>query len=76
MTSSSYFLKSLPILCCAIALSAQAQTTLRQAGAQRALLMGAAADADEFGEPDPLVLEPLYASTLAPNTACSNLKTR
>lgn len=64
MTSSSYFLKSLPILCCAIALSAQAQTTLRQAGAQRALLMGAAADADEFGEPDPLVLEPLYASTL------------
>jgi uncharacterized protein (TIGR03437 family) len=42
-------------------LSAQ---TLRQAGAQRALLMGAAADADEFGNPDPLVLEPLYASTL------------
>jgi endo-1,4-beta-xylanase len=41
-----------------------AQTTLRQAGAQRALLMGAAADADEFGEPDPLVLEPAYAATL------------
>jgi uncharacterized protein (TIGR03437 family) len=26
--------------------------------------MGAAADADEFGNPDPLVLDPLYASTL------------
>ena len=26
--------------------------------------MGTAADADEFGNPDPLVLEPLYASTL------------
>jgi endo-1,4-beta-xylanase len=52
----------LPILACAGLISAQ--TTLRQAGAQRGLLMGAAADADEFGEPDPLVLEPLYASTL------------
>jgi uncharacterized protein (TIGR03437 family) len=41
-----------------------AQTTLRQAAAQRALLIGAAADADEFGNPDPLVKEPLYASTL------------
>jgi uncharacterized protein (TIGR03437 family) len=50
------------ILTCAASLAAQ--TTLRQAGAQRALLMGAAADADEFGNPDPLVLEPLYASTL------------
>jgi uncharacterized protein (TIGR03437 family) len=41
-----------------------AQTTLRQAGAQRALLIGAAADADEFGEPDPLVLDAQYSSTL------------
>ncbi|MGA3189733.1 MAG: endo-1,4-beta-xylanase [Bryobacteraceae bacterium] len=41
-------------------LSAQ---TLRQAGAQRALLMGAAADASEQ-TPDPLATEPLYASTL------------
>jgi endo-1,4-beta-xylanase len=52
------------ILACAIFLAAQT-TTLRQAASQRALLMGAAADADEFGNPDPLVLEPLYASTLA-----------
>ena len=41
-------------------LSAQ---TLRQAGSQRALLMGAAADASEEN-PDPLATEPLYASTL------------
>jgi endo-1,4-beta-xylanase len=38
--------------------------SLRQAAAQRALLMGAAADASEFGNSDPLVKEPLYASTL------------
>ena len=37
--------------------------TLGQAGAQRVLLIGAAADADEFGEPNRL-LEPAYASTL------------
>src|SRR5579863_5167036 len=41
-----------------------AQTTLRQAGAERALLMGAAADADEFGQPNRLLI-PQYASTLA-----------
>jgi endo-1,4-beta-xylanase len=43
-------------------LSAQS-TTLRQAGAERALLMGAAADSSEQS-PDPLTTEPLYASTL------------
>ncbi len=48
------------ILCCTALLSAQ---TLRQAGAQRALLIGAAADATD-ANPDPLVKEPLYASTL------------
>lgn len=42
-----------------------AQTTLQQAASQRALLMGAAADASEFGEPDPLKLEPAYAATLS-----------
>jgi GH35 family endo-1,4-beta-xylanase len=40
-------------------------TTLQQAATQRGLLVGAAVDADEFGYPDPLVLEPIYASTLA-----------
>jgi uncharacterized protein (TIGR03437 family) len=48
------------ILICASLLPAQ---TLRQAGAQRALLMGAAADASEEN-PDPLATDPLYASTL------------
>jgi endo-1,4-beta-xylanase len=62
MTSSLCFRKWFLILYCATVLSAQ--TTLRQAGARRALLMGAAAAADEFGNPNPLVLEPLYASTL------------
>jgi len=37
--------------------------TLRQAGAQRALLMGAAADSSEQS-PDPLVTDAMYASTL------------
>jgi endo-1,4-beta-xylanase len=48
------------ILLAATLLPAQ---TLRQAGAQRALLMGAAADADEFGASNRL-LEPGYAATL------------
>ena len=39
------------------------QTTLRQAGSQRALLMGAAADANEFGQADRLLI-PAYGSTL------------
>ena len=38
--------------------------TLRQAGARHGVLMGAAADADEFGEPNPLVIDPQYAATL------------
>jgi uncharacterized protein (TIGR03437 family) len=41
----------------------QGQTTLREAGAQRALLMGAAADADESGPPNRLLI-PAYAATL------------
>src|SRR5258706_11488203 len=49
------------ILGCAALLPAQ--TTLREAGAQRALLMGAAADADEFGESNRLLM-PAYAATL------------
>jgi len=44
-------------------LLASAQTTLRQAGAQRMLLMGAAADSNEFGQSDRLKI-PAYAATL------------
>src|SRR5205823_5179708 len=40
-----------------------AQPALRDAAAQRALLMGAAADANEFGQSNRL-LEPPYAATL------------
>lgn len=39
-------------------------TTLRQAAASRGLLVGAAADADEYGYIDPLTTYPLYAATL------------
>jgi uncharacterized protein (TIGR03437 family) len=39
------------------------QSTLRQAGAQRALLMGAAADADEYGMANRLLI-PSYAALL------------
>src|SRR5579864_3210026 len=50
------------VICCAALLPAQ--TTLRQAArGQRGLLVGAAADADEFGHPNRL-LEPAYAATL------------
>jgi uncharacterized protein (TIGR03437 family) len=49
------------LISCAALLSAQ--TTLRQAGAQRALLMGAAADTSD-ANPDPLKTDPSYASTL------------
>ncbi len=49
-----------PILAFATLLPAQ---TLRQAGSQRALLIGAAADSSE-ANPDPLTTDPLYASTL------------
>lgn len=49
------------ILGCAALLPAQ--ITLREAGAQRALLMGAAADADESGQPSRLLI-PAYAATL------------
>lgn len=38
--------------------------TLRQMGSQRALLMGAAADASD-ASPDPLITDPLYSSTLS-----------
>jgi endo-1,4-beta-xylanase len=40
------------------------QTTLRQAGAMRAIPMGAAASADEYGPPD-LLLNPSYAGVLS-----------
>src|SRR5947208_10569734 len=40
------------------------QTTLRDAAAQRSVLMGAAADADEFGAPNRLD-EPGYGPTLS-----------
>jgi endo-1,4-beta-xylanase len=49
------------ILSCAALLPAQ--TTLREAAAQRALLMGAAADANEFEQPNRLLI-PAYAATL------------
>jgi endo-1,4-beta-xylanase len=55
---------SLVIVLLAVAGVLPAQTTLRQAGAQRALLTGAAADADEFGEANPLK-NPSYAATLS-----------
>ena len=38
--------------------------TFRDAAGEHGLLVSAAADADDFGYPDPLVLEPLYAETL------------
>ena len=38
--------------------------TLREAAARQMRLVGAAADADEFGYQDPLVLEPPYGATL------------
>ncbi len=49
------------VLACSALLPAQ--TTLRQAGSERALLMGAAADADEFGQSNRLTI-PAYAATL------------
>ncbi len=49
------------VLACSVVLPAQ--TTLRQAGSERALLMGAAADADEFGQSNRLAI-PAYAATL------------
>lgn len=39
--------------------------SLREAAAQRNLLIGAAADADELGHPSPLQTDPTYASMLA-----------
>lgn len=41
-----------------------APTTLRQAAAQRALLIGSAADADEYGQANKLLI-PAYAATLS-----------
>ncbi len=43
----------------------QSVTTLRQAAAYRTLLVGAAADADEFGISPSRLLEPDYAATLS-----------
>jgi len=51
----------LPLACVAFL---DAQPTLRQAAAQRALLIGAAADADEYGRPS-LLANATYAATLA-----------
>jgi endo-1,4-beta-xylanase len=48
-----------------VSLPAQ-QPTLRQAAAKRPLLIGAAADADEYGHPNRL-LDPDYASALSTN---------
>ena len=39
-------------------------SSLREAAGARGLLIGAAADADEFGYPDPLVLDPTYGLVL------------
>jgi endo-1,4-beta-xylanase len=49
------------LLCAALS---QAQTTLRQAAAQRGIPVGAAADSDEYGEANKLKI-PLYATTLS-----------
>jgi endo-1,4-beta-xylanase len=54
--------RSLAALCLATALPAQ--VTLRQASAERALLIGAAANADEYGIPNRLN-EAAYAATLS-----------
>ena len=43
---------------------ASTPTTLRAAAAPHHLLMGAAADADEYGEQSPLIYDPQYAPTL------------
>src|SRR5271170_6647652 len=47
-----------------ISLTVYSQTTLRQAAATRAIPIGAAADADEYGEANKLLI-PQYASTLS-----------
>ena len=49
------------LLCVSLA---PAQSTLRQAAVARALPIGSAADADEYGQPNKL-LNPTYASTLS-----------
>src|SRR5216684_9349331 len=56
---------SVAILAGIVSLPAQ-QPTLRQAAAKRPLLIGAAADADEYGRANRL-LDPDYASALSTN---------
>jgi GH35 family endo-1,4-beta-xylanase len=48
-----------------VAVSVAVPTTLRAAAAQRRLLIGSAAAADEFGQASPLTTDANYASTLA-----------
>src|SRR3981081_3092081 len=55
----------LSILLIVCSTSLLAQPPLRQAASQRALLIGAAAQADEFGPPNKLTEEAGYATTLA-----------
>ena len=59
------------VLACSALLPAQ--TTLRQAGSERALLMGAAADADEFGQSNRLTI-PAYAATLGSHAVNAALR--
>jgi len=57
-------LARLTALSLVFAFCGSAQTTLRQAAAQRALPIGAAADADEYGQANKLNI-PAYATTLS-----------
>jgi len=56
--------RSLRFLTVLLAVCAAQAQTLRSAASQRAISIGSAADADEYGEANKL-LNPLYASTLA-----------
>jgi endo-1,4-beta-xylanase len=44
--------------------AARGAFTLRQAAAKRGLLVGAAVQTNEYGQPDPLLIDPMYAQTL------------
>jgi hypothetical protein len=54
----------------------RAVPTFREAAAKRGLLVGAAVQANEYGQPDPLLIDPMYAETLSRHTACLRRKTR
>jgi hypothetical protein len=67
--TASFVLALAPMLAGTMPLAGQTPVTLRQAAAARAIPIGAAASADEYGPPD-LLLNPSYAGLLSTNTAC------